>query len=186
MKPLFVALLTLISVGLSASAFAQTTPKVVTVDMQKLYQDYKRAAEARDRFQSSVTNAQTELETMRASVTTLQEKLTQLNDQLQSDALAEAARTAMTAELQTGVAEMRRQQQKMMEFQQQTQQFLQERQQSILQIHYREIQEVAQEIAKGMGADMVLNTTGTMVVFADPKYDITDRVLAELNKRPVE
>ncbi|MGF1452470.1 MAG: OmpH family outer membrane protein [Opitutales bacterium] len=181
MKSLRNTLLALFAAGAAVTAFGQATPVMVTVDMQELYQKYEKASEARERFQSSVTNAQEEVQTMQQEMQELQEELQTLNEQLQSDALADAAREEMTQQLQEGMQNLRTKQQEIMQFRQQTQQFLQERSQSILQLHYREIQDVVSQIAEDLGADLVLNTGGQMVVYADESFDITEQVLERLN-----
>ena len=181
MKVLRNTLVTLLATGAVIGASAQSSPVMVTVDMQQVYQNYERAAEARERFQSSVTNAEEEVQTMQQEMQTMQQELQTLNEQLQSDALAEAAREEMTTELQQGLTELRQKQQQLLEFRQQTQNFLQERSQSIMQLHYREIQEVVGQMAQEMNADLVLNSSGAMVVYAAPKFDITEQVLERLN-----
>lgn len=180
------SLIALLAAGASLSAFAQSTPVMVTVDMQSLYQNYERAAEARERFQSSVDNATEEVQTMQKEIQQLQEELQTLNDQLQSDALNEAAESEMQEQLQEGISRLREKQMQVQEFRQQTQNFLRERSQSILQLHYREIQDVVAQIAEEIGADLVLNSSGTMVVYAAESFDITDDVLERLNAQAAE
>lgn len=163
------------------TAVAQKTPVLLIVDMQKLYQDYWKAAEARDKLQSSVETAQAQIEEMLEDRNNLQEALTTLNEQLQSDAIAEAAREELTSQAQERLEELRQKNMDIQQFRQRSQTTLQQRQQGIVQLHFNEIREVVEDIAVSKGADLVLNSAGVAIIYADDSYDITQEVLDQLN-----
>ncbi|MBC2596182.1 OmpH family outer membrane protein [Ruficoccus amylovorans] len=175
-------LLTLVAAFMAVGALqAQKTPMVVTVNMGELYQNYWKAQEADQKFQSSVENAQQEIQAMIEEGMGLANEMQELQSKMNNPALTETAREKFTAEAQQKAQSIREKEAEVNRYRQQTEQTLQQRRQSIVQLHISEIREEVIKIAKEKGADLVLNSAGMAVVYFDESFDITQEVLAKLN-----
>ncbi len=162
-------------------AYAQKTPLVLTVDMGQLYNDYWKAQEAQEKFNSSVENAQQEIQTMIDEGMAMAQDLQGMQEKLNNPALSEDAKKEIATEAQAKANLIRQKELDVNNYRQQTDRTLQQRRQSIVNLHLSEIKEVVVEVAKSKGADLVLNTNGLAVVYFDPSFDVTQDVLAKLN-----
>lgn len=177
-------IITLVAVSMAMAAHAQKSPKILTVDMQDVYNKYYKAIEANDKFKSSVENANLEAKAKNEEGQKMVEQLKELQGKLENPATAESAKASIKTQLDTLTKEIQQKQQELNQFRQKTDRTLQQRRQSIVQLHLTEIKEVVIEVAKGKGSDMVLNsnTAGVgAVVYFDESYDITADVVAKLN-----
>lgn len=165
----------------AAFAYAQKTPLVLTVDMGQLYNDYWKAQEAQQKFNSSVENAQQEIQTMIDEGMAMAQDLQGMQEKLSNPALSEDAKQKIATEAQEKANLIRQKEQDVNNYRQQTDRTLQQRRQSIVNLHLSEIREVVVEVAKEKGADLVLNTNGLAVVYFDPSFDVTQDVLVKLN-----
>ncbi|MGJ3243539.1 MAG: OmpH family outer membrane protein [Opitutales bacterium] len=168
-------------VALSATLAAQSSPRMITVDMGRLFSEYFKVKDAEAKFQSSVETANQEIQ---SNVQTLEE-MVQSFQNLQARAgnatLSEEARN-QAAERAGGMQqEIVAERQRINQFQQQTNNRLAQRRQAIINVHMQEIADVVSQYARDQGADLVLNTTGNFVVYANTSFDKTDAVLDILN-----
>lgn len=168
-------------VALTATAVAQSSPRMITVDMGRLFSEYFKVQDAEAKFQSSVETANQEIQT---NVETLQEMVQSFQD-LQARAgnatLSEEARNEAAQRAGGMQQEIVAERQRINQFQQQTNNRLSQRRQAIINVHMQEIADVVSQYARDQGADLVLNTTGNFVVYANTSFDKTDDVLAILN-----
>lgn len=160
---------------------AQKAPQVLTVDMGQLYNDYWKAQEAQEKFNSSVENAQVEIETMISEGMAMAEEIQRLQERLNNPAISESGRQSLTQEIQEKANLIRQKEAEVNNYRQMTDRTLQQRRQSIINLHLSEIREVVVEVAKAKGSDLVLNTNGMAVVYFDESFDITKEVTAKLN-----
>lgn len=185
-----ILLTTLLILGLITSAQAQKTPIVLTVDMGEVYQNYEKAQEALEKFQSSVDNANTEIQALLEQRQALQAEAEDINTKALSNETSDAMKTQLQQQLQTKVQEMRAKEMEINQFRQQTQAFITDRRNSIFRIHVDAISETVEAIAKERGADMVFNTaagTGvSSVVYSDDSFDITQECITRLNAAAAE
>lgn len=168
------------AMALVATAGAQATPKVLTVDMGKLYQGYEKAKEAEQRFNSSVQNAQEEIKAMIEEGRAMTDELRSMQEKLNSPVTAESAKVSIQAQMQEKAQGIREKEVAVTQFRQETDRKLQQRKQTIIELHVSEIREVVIEVAKDKGANLILNTNGAAVVYVDDSFDITDEVAARL------
>ena len=160
---------------------AQKTPMVVTVNMGDLYKNYWKAQEADEKFQSSVENAQQEIQAMIEEGMGMANELQDIQGKMNNPALSESAREKFNAEAIDKSKAIREKEAEVNRYRQQTEKTLQQRRQSIVQLHVSEIREEVIKVAKEKGADLVLNSAGMAVVYFDESFDITQEVLAKLN-----
>lgn len=175
-------LLTILAAFLAVGALqAQKTPMVVTVNMGELYQNYWKAQEADEKFQSSVENAQQEIQAMIEEGMGMANELQDLQSKMNNPAVSEAAREKYNTEIQEKAKAIREKEAEVNRYRQQTESTLQKRRQAIVQLHISEIREEVIKVAKEKGADLVLNSAGMAVVYFDESFDITQEVLTKLN-----
>lgn len=170
-----------VALAATAALHAQKTPMVLTVNMGELYQNYWKAQENDEKFQSSVDNAQQEIQAMIEEGMGLASELQELQGKINNPALTEDARERFTAEAQEKAKLIREKEAEVNTYRQKTDRTLQQRRQNIIELHVSEIREVVIQMAKDKGADLVLNTGGMTVVYYDESFDITQEVLAKLN-----
>ncbi|MGE9295344.1 MAG: OmpH family outer membrane protein [Puniceicoccales bacterium] len=174
-------LITLLAISSFSMAFAQSSTKILTVNVAKLYDSYWKAQEAEAKFQSSIENAQQEIQTMIQEGVQMTEKLQTLQQESASPAISAERKTEIQQQLQSDIRAIQQKEQEVNQFRQQTDRQLQQRRQAITELRLSEIQEVVTEVAQSQGADLVLNTQGLAVVFSSETLDITDQVLTKLN-----
>ncbi len=160
---------------------AQKTPIVITVDLGQLYQNFWKAQEADEKFQSTVENAQQEIQGMYEEGLTLASDLQDLREKIKTPAMTDEARARFITEAQELERQIRTKEAEVNSYRMQTERMLQQRRQSIIELHISEIREVIVEVAKEKGADLVLNSAGMSVIYFDESYDVTNEVLAKLN-----
>ncbi|MEO0794912.1 MAG: OmpH family outer membrane protein [Verrucomicrobiota bacterium] len=171
-------LITLLAVCSCSLAFSQT---ILTVDVAKLYENYWKAAEAEEKFKSSIENAQQEIQTMIQEGMSMTEKLQALQAEANQPAISEERKAEIGQQLQKDILAIQQKEAEVNQFRQQTDRQLQQRRQAITELHISEIREVVTEVAQSKSADMVLNTQGLAVVYSKDSMDITDEVIVKLN-----
>ena len=157
---------------LSLPGFAQEL-KIGYIDSQKILANYKEAIDARKKLDAEISKWRKQAEDM-------QRELRQLQDQLESQSLllSEETRIAKNRELQEKYAKY--------------QQFLQEklfgpqaeaykREAELMQPIYDKINAVIHKIGEEEKFDYIFDI-GSLLYAAKDQYDLTDRVLEELNK----
>lgn len=184
MKKLQILLLSLVSVIVCAlTASADTPIRLVTADLNRLFDNYYRTAEAQARFQSAVESAQASAEAMMDEGNAMVEEYRKLVEEANSPALSADARERAEARAEEKLRAIRDKEREVQQFQANTQRALQQRQVSHRQLMMDEIREVVNELAKKRGATLVLDSSvASGVIFASPSYDVTSEALAELNK----
>ena len=159
--------------------FAQKTPVVATVDVQRVLNDYTAFQSAVEKVRGSVAPVEEEMQKMQANI---QEIITQ-GREAETMAKNPAASPEAVAEAQAKVAELQQQlqqeQMKLNQFRQQAQQLAQQGQQEDLAPLQEQAVEAVKTVAKDKGIDLVLPKNS--VIFADESLEITDAVIAVLN-----
>jgi outer membrane protein len=193
MKNLLKSLLILGAVGQMA-LFAQTpvAPKILYVDMAKLYDGHYRVIELRAKLQADEQKAQANLDGMSKDINALVQQYKELDEQSNNPtATAEAKAKSLAAAQQKG-QEISEKQAEASKFQQSVLRELQQRNREIQSMFMEEIAKTASDVAKRDGATLLIDRTGPTltglptVLYSDPSADITSEVAAEIAKtRPV-
>lgn len=171
-----------------APAFAQAPLKVMVVDMVKLLDEHPNTAEQNAKLTAEQQDATVALENIQKEATALAEKYKAQDDESKNPTLNESARTKAAADAKDTYAKIQAKNAEGMNYRDQFVAAMQKRIQNYRDLMFEEIGKLAGEIAKKKGATLLLDKSGVsalgtlVVVFAEPSYDITDEVLAEINR----
>jgi outer membrane protein len=171
---------------------AQPALKLVTVDMGKLLENHYKTEEQMAKLRADDQKAGVELERMVKELNQGVEQYKEVVDQSKNTLLTAEARAKAEGEAQKLGEDLQRRQTEAQNFRANTQRSLQQRLNSFRSLLLDEIGKKVTEIAKAKGATLVVDKSGPTllgmapVIYGDPAYDITDEVMAEINKdRPV-
>lgn len=183
------SLLALAAFGATALfAQAQPAPKILTVDMAKLYDGHYKTEEQNAKLRGDEQKAQEELDRLNKEGNSLVEKYKELVDQSNNPAATADAKSKAQTESQKLLQDIQRKQGEVQSFQTNTRNSLQQRIQNFRSLMVEEISKTAVEIAKKKGATFLIDKSGptligvSNVLYADTSYDITDEVSKEVNK----
>lgn len=177
----------ILSLFLVSTLFLQgQSIKIATVDIDRIYNEYYKTQEAQKKLETSLENAQKEIDRLRKEGEVLVEELNQAQSQDDPTLSPEKVEEA-TNEINLKREEVR---QKQIEFRQ----FVREAQETIQaeEVEYRgvllaEIQAKITEISKAKKATLVLDTSGknsngvSTVYYSSPRWDITEETITALN-----
>jgi outer membrane protein len=169
-------------------AQAQPAPKLLVVDMAKLYDSHYKTEEQNGKLRADEQKAQEEIEKMNKDGNTLVDEYKGLSDQSNNPALTADAKAKSQNEAQKKLEEIQRKKNEIATFAQNTQRSLQQRLQTFRSLMLEEISKVATDVAKRKGSTLLLDKAGptligvSNVIYADAAYDITDEVMKEINK----
>lgn len=155
------------SVGLMAQS------KIGYIDSEKILSTFPPAMEAQKKLEDENVKWGQEMQRMNDELRGLQEQLDQ-----QSLLLSDAKKREMTDEMQ---AQVRRIQQFQDQKWGQQGEFFR-RQQELLNPVYEQINTAIHKIGKEEGYDFIFDSVQGNLLFAQEKYDLTDKVLEELEK----
>ncbi len=189
MKKTIQSLFALTAFGAAALvAQAQPAPKILVVDMAKLYDTHYKTEEQNNKLRGDEAKAQEELDRLNKEGNTMVEKYKELADQVNNPAATAEAKAKATAEAQKVMEDIRRKQGEVQSFQQNTRNSLQQRIKNFQALMIEEISKIAVDVAKKKGATLLIDKSGpsllgvSNIVYVDASYDITDEVLTEINK----
>lgn len=189
MKKTIQFLSALLAIGGSALvAQAQPAPKILVVDMAKLYDGHYKTEEQNAKLRSDEQKAQEELEKLYKEGNNLVEKYKELRDQTNNPAATAEAKAKAQTDAQQLQEDIERKQRELQSFQANTRNSLQQRINTFRSLMVEEISKIAVDIAKKHGATILLDKSGptligvSNVLYTDAAYDITDEVSAEINK----
>jgi outer membrane protein len=189
MKKSIQTLVAIVALGAFAvAAQAQPAIKIVVVDMAKIYDNHYKTIEQNAKIQSDDAKAQEEVDKMNQEGNVLVEEYKSLTEQSQNAALTSEAKARAQTAAQQKLEAIQMKQREVQTFIQNTRNSLQQRLQTFRSLMLEEISKVATDVAKRRGATLMLDKAGpsligiSNIVYADPAYEITDEVMAEINK----
>jgi len=159
---------------------AQPAPKILVVDLGKVFQGHYKTAEQEANLKAITDKAEQDLGVLNKEINALADQYKEIAEQTKNPALTADARTKAEADAQKKGEEIRAKQADAQNFVVNTRRSIGERQQNFQNLLIDEISKVATEIAKNKGATILLNKPAA--VYSDPAYDISDEVLAAVNK----
>lgn len=172
----------------STALLAQPAVKLVVVEMAKVYDNHYKTEEANAKFRDAESKAQEQIEEMKKQGQMLVDEFKELDEQSKNTLLTAEARAKAQSDGQKKYEDIQRKQADVQQFVQNTQRSLQQRIKTHRDLLLEEISKVVTDIAKRQGATLIIDKSGPTlfgipaVLYADPAYDITDAVLAEVNK----
>lgn len=157
--------------------------KMLTVDAGELYAKYNKAIEAKEKFNQAAENAQKEVNDMIQEGLKIGDEYNDLLTKANNPALTEAAKKNFLDQANAKAQLIEDKQRQIANYQQQATETLSQRNNSMMNVHLEDMKQVCAKIAKDTGANLVLNSTGALVMYADEKTDITQEAIAALNAR---
>jgi len=174
--------------ALALGAYAQPAVKILVVDMAKLYDTHYKTLEQNAKIQADDQKAQEEVEKMNKDGNVLVEEYKALNDKSNNPALSAEAKGKAQDEAQKKLQEIEGKQREIQTFIQNTRNTLGQRLNTFRSLMLEEISKLAAEVAKRKGATLLFDKAGptaigiSNVIYADSGFDITNDVMAEINK----
>ncbi len=181
--------LTIIFTSVLATALSLPAQEIAlaTVDMTRLYNEYYKTKEANNKLQESVEKAKVEAEDLVKQGQDLVDEYKEVLERSKNPALTEEAQTKAATDADGVLQGIREKEQEVQQFQLATQRSLQQRQRTYRDLFMDEIKKVALEVADENGRNFVLDSSGItavgvpVILYSDPKWDITDEVLEKIN-----
>lgn len=194
MKKSVHTLLALLAFGATVLvAQAQPAPKILVIDMAKLYDSHYETEQQNAKLRSEELKANEELERLTKEGQALVAEYTELAEQTKNPTLTAEAQKNSEAAAQQKYQQIREKENEVAQFRANATRLLQTRIQTFRDVLLEKISSTATEIAKRRGATLLFDKAGlthigvSNIIYADPAYDITEEVLAEINKdRPAE
>lgn len=172
-----------------ASAFAQAQSlKVLFIDVSKVYDQHYKKDEQMGKVQAEQQKATEELDRLNQEGNALVAQFKEYEEQMSNPASNDDAKAKARDAANQKYQEIQKKQREVQEFSMNTQKMLQSRVNNIKGLLLDEIGKVATELAKSKGATMLLEKSGPSifgvptVLYSDDSLDITDEVIAEVNK----
>lgn len=198
MKSLFLPLLAVASLSLlPAAVFAQsaTMPKFMVVDMVKLLDEHPNTAEQNAKLTAEQESATAELEKIQKDVNALAEAYKAQDQESKNPILNESARAKAANDAKETYAKLQARNAEGINYRDNFTAAMQKRIQNYRDLMFEELNKLATEVAKKKSGGSpfflqdksAVSALGTLVViYSDPAADITEDVLAEINRnRPV-
>lgn len=170
------------------SSHAQTAPKILVVDLAKLFDNHYKTQEQQAKLQADEAKAKDQLDQIAKEGNALVEQFKELDDQSKNPTATAEAKSKAQADAQKKLDEIHQKQAEQQQFVQSTTKLLQQRFQSFKTLLLEEITKTATDIAKQKGATILIDKSGPSLVgvsnilYSDPTLDITDEVMAAINK----
>jgi len=163
----------------AASLYAQMTPVIATVDVQRVLNDYTAFQKAVEKVKGSVAPVEEEMKRMQANIEDIVTTGREVEAKVKNPALDEEAKAEARAQVATLQAQLQQAQIELQQFRQQAQQLAQQGQKEQLAPLQQKAVDAVKQVAQDKGIDLVvpLNT----VVFAADALEISDAVIAVLN-----
>lgn len=180
MKTSLRSLLAVAFLGVASLAFAQPAPKIFVVDMAKVFDGHYKTEDQQNKLKADEQKAVGELERLDKEIRGMADKFKEQKDQMDNPALTAEARDRAKADAQKTMEDIQAKQQEGQQFRANAQRTFQQRIQNFRAVLVEEITKLATDIAKKKGGTVLLDKGATL--YTDPAYDITDEVMAEINK----
>ncbi len=152
----------------TATASAQSVPKIAYIDSRKIIQEAPGAKEAQATFQKEMQGYQAQLKIMEDSIKSLMSEYEQKQVMLSPEAKKQKEE------------EIRQKQATYQQKANDLEQKLNQRQSELVQPIMDKVKGVIEDLRKSGGYAMIFDAAGSGLVAADPALDLTDQVLARL------
>lgn len=177
--------------GLSMFAVASARGaelKVGVINLDRAFNEYYKTKLADAQLKQQADEFNEERKKLIEEYEKLQEQFAKLRDESQNIALSESVRSAKRDEAEDKLVELRDFESRIRRFDETRRKQLDDQSRRMRKRIVDEILQTANNYAKVRGFQLVLDSSAQslngveMVLYADPKLDITDDVLGELNK----
>lgn len=183
MKKFVGILLSSCTFAVSACAWSNSQ-KILSVDVQKVFENFEKAKSAQAAYSESVAAADKELREMYESIMKMNDEIKELQAKADNTALTESARNKFKNEANTKMEDMRKKDIEFGQLRQDLNKKLTERRQNEIADQSKDLEAAVAEIAKEKKVDVVLNKL-TAAIYVNDSLDISDLVIAKLNDKVV-
>ncbi|MDR0742071.1 MAG: OmpH family outer membrane protein [Puniceicoccales bacterium] len=161
---------------------AVVTQKILSVDVQKVFENYEGAKVAQAAFSETVVAADKELKELGDALTKLQEEIGTLNEKAENTALLDSIREKSKQEAEEKTEILHIKEGEFIQFRQDLNKKLAEYRNKEFATQLKAIEDATAVVAKAKKADIVINKIpGTLYV--DDSLDITPLIIDELNSK---
>ncbi len=189
MKTSIKSLLAVLCAGfIAVAAQAESAPKVLVIDLAKIYDGHYKTEEQNAKLKTDQQKAEDDLQKLNTEGNVLVKAFNDLKEQLNNPALSADGKVKAQKDLEEKGQEIQRKQAEVNSFRANVQRSLQQRINNFKQFLLEEINKSAVEIAKKKGATLLFDKSGPSLigvpslVYFDASYDITEEVAKEVNK----
>ncbi len=161
---------------------SNSNQKILSVDVQKVFENFEKAKAAQSAYGESVTAADKELKEMYESIVKMNEEAKELQAKSENTALTEAARSKLKKDATAKMEDVRKKDIEFGQLRQDLNKKLNERRQNEIAEQSKALEEVVAAIAVEKKADIVLNKF-TSTLYVNDALDISDLVIARLNDK---
>ncbi len=177
---------TLLVSALSLSMAAEL--KIAVINYEKAFNEYKKTVEFKAIIEEKQKVFQEELQAKQAEFKGYEEKIVNFQKQLQDPAVGESIKAQVQDELKNLVQKGTAEEQAFNQQVQRKRQSMQEEMGQQRELILRDMNDVVEKIAKEQGYEIVLDSSSSaigrtpFVLYFDPKYDVTESIIALMNK----
>ena len=167
----------------------QAQVKIGTLDMDRIFKEYKKTKDADVKLNEAKNAAKKEYDERAESYKKALDEINKLNGQLDAPALTADAKASKAKERDEKIAKIKNMEREITEFRQTREQQLQQQMVRMREGLLKEMMEVVTVRGKTRGFDFVLDKSGpsangfSPILFSPDSMDFTTEVIAELNKR---
>jgi outer membrane protein len=170
-------------------SFAQGSPKIGTVDMQRAFKEYNKTKDAEGKVNDAKNAAKKEFDDRTDGYKKALDEINKLNQQLDSPALSADKKAAMAKERDEKIANIKTMEREINEFRQTREQQLQQQAMRMREGIVKEITDVVLERVKTNGMDLVFDKSGLsqnfvpVLLYSKDNVDFTTEIITALNKK---
>ena len=157
------------SLSLGFGAAAENSFKLGVVDTQRVFENFSKAQEANDILKAAEERLRGELDSIQQEIATMEDRLTKQKIFLDAP------------ETETLQADIRLKRQLLQNELENGQEALLAKREELLAPLTQEIETLLQQIGESEGYSLILEKR-LVTLYVDPKYDLTDRIVALLNE----
>jgi outer membrane protein len=184
----FLSTVSALILALPVAGFAQGTPRIGTVDMQRAFKEYKKTQDAEAKINDAKNAAKKEYDDRAEAYKKALDEINNLNKQLDAPALSAEAKSQKAKERDDKIANIKNMEREINDFRQTRERQLQEQAMRMREGIVKEITDVVMDKVKANNLDLVFDKSGMslngvpVVMYSHDNVDFTSDILAVLNK----
>jgi outer membrane protein len=181
------AAVTAVSVGAPARA-QERRSSVVVVHMDRVFNEYYKTKQADAQLKTQAKEYEDERLKLMAEMEKIDQEFTAIREEAQNPALSEEVRAAKRTLAEEKLMAKREQEAKIRRFMEMRQKQLDDQGRRMRRSLVDEIRAVVRDFARERGIDIVLDSSGgslngvEVVLYSDPRVDLTDEVIKVVNR----
>ena len=177
-----------ITLALPLAAFAQSSLKVGTVDMNRAFKEYGKTKDAETKINEAKNAAKKEYDERAEAYKKALDDINKLNQQLDAPALSADAKSQKAKERDEKIANIKNMEREINEFRQTRERQLQEQALRMREGIVKEITDIVMERVKANNLDLVFDKSGPslngipVLMYSRDNVEFTSDVIAAMNK----